>query len=125
MHSQTVQMICCHLASHSVGLCYDNGEGVSAKAYEWFLKSANNGNVDAMFAVGRCFSKGKGVAQNDQKAFEWYSQAAEHDNPQAVHKLAQCYSKGRGVSRDSKEAKRLFQKAKDLGYTKQSSCANQ
>ena len=89
------------------------------------MKSAYNGNVDALYDVGRCFSKGKGVAQNDKSAFEWYSKAAEQDNPQAVHKLAQCYNKERGVSRDSKETKMLFQKAKDLGYTKQSPCANQ
>ena len=31
------------------------------KAFEWYLKSAENENADAMNQVGWCFEKGNGV----------------------------------------------------------------
>ena len=36
---------------HSVAWCFDNGRGVAkdkTRAFEWYLKAAENGNVDAM-----------------------------------------------------------------------------
>ncbi|MBQ6296905.1 MAG: sel1 repeat family protein [Selenomonadaceae bacterium] len=39
------------------------------KAFEWYKKAADNGNTDAMNALGYCYEYGKGVKQNSEKAF--------------------------------------------------------
>ena len=65
-----------------VASCYDNGEGVTqdkTKAFEWFLKAAENGSVDAMKEVGCCLCRGTGVSRDLKKAREWLTKASENE----------------------------------------------
>jgi uncharacterized protein len=53
-------------------LCYGNGDGVKqdkVKAFQWYLKAAEQGHVQAQFNVGDCYDNGVGVNQNEVKAF--------------------------------------------------------
>ena len=51
------------------------------------MKSAENGNADAMNNVGCCYSRGEGVTQDKTKAFEWYLKSAENGNADAMNNV--------------------------------------
>ena len=65
-----------------------------AQTEERFLKSlrqaAERGNAIAQFNLGTTYSRGKGVAQDDEQAVFWYQKAAEQghvDAQKALKKL--------------------------------------
>jgi len=77
--------------------CYDNGEGVAmnkTKSFEWFSKSAEEGDADAMYNLGVCYYSGEGTDMNSTKAFKWLSKSAEKGNAEAICLLGRCYVKG-------------------------------
>ena len=43
------------------------------KAFEWYLKSAEQGNASAMFNLGFCYSNGVGTDMSTLTALKWYS----------------------------------------------------
>ena len=67
-------------AMFNVGMSYYVGKGISqddVKAFEWYLKAAECGNVDAMNKVAECYKNGKGIGKNDSKAFEWWESSSK------------------------------------------------
>ena len=61
---------------NSLGNYYQNGIGVlkdEKKAFEWYLKSANNGCALGQCDLGYCYENGIGIDKNETKAIEWYS----------------------------------------------------
>ena len=58
-----------------------------AKAFEWYLKSAEGGYHWGYYNVGRCYMEGKGVAKNPDEARKWFRQAAQLGNPIAHDRL--------------------------------------
>ncbi|MDF3056649.1 MAG: uncharacterized protein K0R17_864 [Rariglobus sp.] len=46
------------------------------KALEWYLKSAELGNINAMIAAGGLYYAGEGTEKNPRKALAWYEKAA-------------------------------------------------
>ena len=88
-------------------LRYEKGKGVEKdmkKAFEWFLKSAENGNAKAMNNVGCCFSNGEGVKQDMTKAFEWWLRSAENGNTNGMNNVGWCHCVGQGVEKDLTKA---------------------
>jgi TPR repeat protein len=71
-----------------------------AKAFEWYMASAERGYAPAQHAVGNLFDNGIGITEDDAKAAEWYGKAADQLFPYAQHNLALMYKEGRGVPRD-------------------------
>lgn len=60
-----------------------------AKAFEWYLKSAEGGYHWGYFNVGKCYLEGQGVTKNDDEARKWFREAEEKgDNPWATYWLA-------------------------------------
>ncbi|MBQ5512737.1 MAG: sel1 repeat family protein, partial [Bacteroidales bacterium] len=51
----------------------------------WFEKSAAQGNADAQLALGKCYLKGKGVAEDAAKAKDLFLQAV--NNPDGGDKI--------------------------------------
>jgi len=45
---------------------------------------ADEGNVEAMFCVGRMYANGFGVPMNDELALKWYGLAAGEGHPEAL-----------------------------------------
>lgn len=88
------------------------------EAVELCIKSANLGNVDAMFNLIFCYSHGLGVQKDDTKAFEWCKKAAEMGSIKAMLTLAQCYSIGDGVKIDQHQAFIWYKKAAEAGEHK-------
>ena len=96
------------------------------KTFEDYLKSAENGDSDAMLNVAACYYKGEGVAQNWNKGFKWAKKSAESDNPSGMFAVAMLYSWGLGVEKNKDYARKYFAKTYeyamkdpniDLSYT--------
>ena len=48
------------------------------KAFEWYLKAANQGDVDAQLNIGLMYYKGEGVLQNEDNAKEYFGKACDN-----------------------------------------------
>jgi TPR repeat protein len=70
------------------------------KAFEWYLKSANQNNPDAQALTGKLYERGQGVRRDLAKAVEWYKKGAEQGSIEAQVRLGVLYKEGRGVRRD-------------------------
>ena len=69
---------------------YYNGDGVAkddAKAAEWCLKAAEQGNDFAQYKLGAMYDKGEGVPRDAAKAAEWWKKAAAQGNDAAQESL--------------------------------------
>ncbi|UZO03484.1 uncharacterized protein OCT59_023891 [Rhizophagus irregularis] len=94
------------------------GIGISVnkqKAFEFYQKAADLGNVLGINDLGYCYDCGNGTDIDKKKAFELYQKAADLGNSFGINNLGHCYEKGIGTDIDKKKAFELFQKAADLG----------
>jgi hypothetical protein len=73
--------------------------------------AAEKGHKKAQYRLGRCYDKGRGVAENDAKAVEWYKKSAAQDYHKAQYELGKCYKNGEGVEKNREKAVELFAKA--------------
>ena len=93
---------------------YEDGDGVAKsyeKAAEWYLKAAEQGNVDAQERLGRMYSSGYGVAKSHEKSAEWYRKAAEQGSVHAQSILVVMYQTGYGVVSSLEHAAEWCRKA--------------
>ncbi len=89
------------------------------KAYELFVKSANQGNINAINNVGVMYSKGKGVKQDYHKAKEWFEKGAKLGNVVSEYSIGYLYFTGTDTfETDMKLAYKWFSKSADKGYAK-------
>lgn len=65
----------------------DRGFNDESKAFEWFMKAAEQGEAEAEYMVGGCYKYGMGVSPDSKKANEWLVKAAEHGNDRAKQEL--------------------------------------
>ena len=49
------------------------------KSFEWYLKSAENGDVQAMNTDGCCLCRGTGVSRDLKKAREWFTKVTDNE----------------------------------------------
>ncbi len=105
-------------AQCNLGLCYDNGNGVTqsyTEAVKWYRKAADQGSVYAQCNLGYCYEMGNGVTQSYTEAVKWYRKAADQGHARAQSNLGYCYDKGNGVTQSYTEAVKWFRKAADQG----------
>ena len=81
-----------------------------------FGQRAEQGDVDAQFALGFSYYFGIGVPQDDAEAARWYRRAAGQGHAKAQGNLGQMYHTGRGVPQDYVEAARWTRLAADQGH---------
>jgi TPR repeat protein len=65
---------------------YEDGKGVKedwGEAARWYRKSAEQGNPDGQFRLGRAYQFGIGVPQNRQEAIRWFDKAGDQGHDQA------------------------------------------
>jgi TPR repeat protein len=79
------------------------------------LTSAEQGDAEAQFELGRMHDKGRGVDQSDAEALKWYRKAAEQGHAKAQFNLGVMYVRGRGVDQNDTEAVKWYRKAADQG----------
>ena len=92
--------------------CYGLGtEQNYEKAFEWFLKSAQEGNKFAQYSLANLYYYGNGAEKNLKEAFGWYMRSAKQGQPYASYAVAQMYSKGEYVEHDEKTAQKYYNQA--------------
>lgn len=70
-------------AQNELGMRYYYGDGVRQnydKAFEWYQKSAEQGDSDAQLKLGFIFYEGEGVRQNELVAKEWFGKSCDNGN---------------------------------------------
>ena len=87
-----------------------------AKAFELFLKYAEQGNAEAEAWVARCYMNGVGTPKDYVKAFQYFSKAAAKNHPCGINGLGVCKQYGYGTSVDLRAAIDYFKKAADMGF---------
>ena len=81
------------------------------KAFEWFLKSAKEGNKFAQYSLGNLYYYGNGTDKDLSQAFHWYMKSAEQGQPYASYSIAQMYNKGEYVFKDENQAQEYYKQA--------------
>ena len=84
-------------------------------ALEKLKSDSDRGDPAALFALGKAYATGDGVAHDDAKAFECYRKSAELGNAKAQHNLGGMYLNGLAVKKDEQEALRWYRKAAEQG----------
>lgn len=74
-------------------------------------KLANQGNIQAMYDLGRLYERGRGTNVNLAKASKWYQTAADAGNSSAQARLGILYFEGRGVKQNYNKALKLLNSA--------------
>lgn len=75
---------------------YTDGRGVdkdNVKAFEWFLKAAENGDERAQIRVALWYGSGIGAAQSREKSIEWHLRLAKRGSDWAVQHLKDMIEK--------------------------------
>ena len=80
-------------------------------AFKKLLPAAQKGHKKAQYRVGRCYDKGHGVTEDNQKAYQWYLKGAQQGHAKSQYQLAKCYMKGKGITKDTTKAKAWMLKA--------------
>ena len=104
------------ISAQSADKLYDEGKKLYdqeqyKEAVPKLQAAADKGHKKAQYRLGRCYDKGYGVKENDQKAFELYQKSAKQDYAKAMFQLGKCYMKGKGTAKDSAKAKAWMLKA--------------
>ena len=88
---------------------------------EELIQSAEQGDVEAQYELGKLYDTGKGVPTGEGvptdhlEAAKWYRKAAEQGYANAQFRLGDAYRKGLGVPQDYQEAFKWFQMAAGQG----------
>lgn len=111
------------VAQLKLGLLYYYGRGVRENektAVELLTKSANQGNVEAMYHLGNAFAFGADTAglaaDADQEAAKWFFKAASAGNADAQYSLGLLFVTGKGVQKSDEEASYWMQQAAKNGH---------
>ena len=126
-------------AQNNLGFMYDNGLGAEENkklAYQWFLKAAEQNQVNALTTIASYYLDGDVVNQNYVKAFKFYNKAAnmrfedsawfkifsdyeilwKNNQSRAIYALGLMHEKGQGTRYDYKKAKEFYLKADEYGH---------
>ena len=104
------------ISAQSADKLYDEGKKLYdqeqyKEAVPKLQAAAVKGHKKAQYRLGRCYDKGYGVKENDQKAFELYQKSAKQDYAKAMFQLGKCYMKGKGVTANQEEARKWIKRA--------------
>ena len=99
------------VAQYSLGVMYDNGQGVSqdyAEAVKWYRLSAEQGYAIGQYNLGFMYANGEGVPQDYVEAVKWYRLAAAQGLAEAQTNLGFMYDNGQGVPQDYVQAHKWY-----------------
>lgn len=92
--------------------CYGLGtEQDYEKAFDWFLKSSNEGNKFAQYSLANLYYYGNGVEKDLSQAFLWYQKSSSQGQPYASYSVAQMYNNGEYVCQSEETAQRYYKDA--------------
>lgn len=87
-------------------------------AFDYYLKAARNGSVNAQRKLASRYSNEMSVVYQPDKAAEWLSTAVEQGDNKAKLELGALYLKGEGVSKDQARGLALIKESAAAGYDK-------
>ncbi len=110
-------------AQQKLSIMYFYGRGVpedEKQAMVWARRSADQGNLDAMFFIGTMFVFGdtipKTVADPDLEAAKWLFEAASRGHADAEYGLGLLFLSGKGVELNQAEAMKWIARAAEHGH---------
>ena len=74
------------------------------KAYDIWIKPAQQGDPEAQYNIGLLYMKGLGVEHNDREALKWFTYAGEQGLADAQYNAVVMFYTGKGVYPDYKSA---------------------
>ena len=83
----------------------------SGSSSDALIRSANRGDPESQFELGRRYYAGEGTSQSYFEAFKWYKRAAEQEHPGAQFELGRMYEDGLGTKREFYTAKEWYLRA--------------
>ncbi|GBC07809.1 hypothetical protein RclHR1_07700002 [Rhizophagus clarus] len=81
------------------------------KAFQLFLKAAEDNFPLAQICLAKCYCEGYGTKKDKCLAFEWYKKSVENKSIIGQFYLGYCYENGIGIEKDEKEAVCWYEKA--------------
>ena len=78
-------------------MMYFQGQGTAKdynKAFQWYLKAAEQGDANAQMNLGLMYKQGVPVDFNEDEAFKWFSKAAEQGEAIAQQNVGLMYAQG-------------------------------
>lgn len=83
------------------------------KAFLFFERAANGGDINAMNKLGLMYYKGQGTKKDYQKAKYWFEKAEAKGSAYSKYYLGFMYYFGKGVKKNPEIAKRFLVSACD------------
>lgn len=81
------------------------------EALKWYMKSAECGNINAMYQISIMFRDGNGPIQDNAEHLKWLRMAAEGGHARSQLMMGDMYKQGIKVECDEKEAFRWYEAA--------------
>ena len=85
------------------------------KAFEWWLKSAEQGHIEAQHWVVTCYKSGIGVYQDEKEMVKWLQKLVDQGDSNGLLQMGYCYACGAGVPMDEAKAIKWWRKAAKQG----------
>lgn len=105
-------------AEFFIAYMHEKGRGRKvdiSKAIEWYTKSANHGEVNAMAQLGIIYVLSGKATENIPKGLKWTQKCVALNNSVGQRVLAKMYSLGIGVEKDLEKSFQLYKLAADQG----------
>ena len=93
-------------------------EGDYKAALKIFQPLAEQGDINAQYALGWMYDDGRGLSEDDKLAVKWYRRAAEKGHIDAQYNLGHMYRRGDGIEKDYKQALKWYKKSAKQGNKK-------
>lgn len=90
-------------------------QGKYDQAVNFYQKSANQGDSDAQYFLGKMYFDGLNVKQDFQKSFEFFLKSAKQGHTIAQLDVARAYLRGKGTNKDHKQAVKWLTEAEKTG----------
>ena len=87
-----------------LGFWYANVSQDYTEAARWYRLAADQGHAAAQNRLGRMYTNGEGVPENDTEAVRWFRLAADQGVAAAQFNLGLMYGRGEGVPQDDVQA---------------------
>ncbi|KAI9351859.1 hypothetical protein BD770DRAFT_445607 [Pilaira anomala] len=105
----------------TIGDIYEHGrDGVPQcykKAYHYYLKAFESGDIQGAATIGYLYYTGSGVPEDEEKAYQWASKGLAMNCPSAQFLLGFMWLNGYQGKTDLHKALFLFKKAVDGGHS--------
>ena len=90
----------------------------SVQCFNWTLKAAEDGDIDAQWLVGSYYISGVGTAKNIDEGLRWRIKVAEQGDLKAIRALGEIYYEGKlGQTKDYAESFKWYYKGAMVGDT--------